>query len=619
MPTEKKPEYEVGYKNPPQRTRFRKGESGNPNGRPRGSKNLATLLEKELRQRVVVNENGRRRSITKQEAMVKHLVNKALSGDRRLLQLMLEEIRLLEARATSSATATIDDADHQVMRQIQERLLRAAQAGGKMNPTTQLTPAEYHALLRMDFYAFIQRCFLQLNPSQHFLPNWHIEVIAAKLEACRQGKIRRLIINVPPRHLKSICGSIALVAWILGHDPSAQVLCVSYAQDLSDKLARDCRSVLMSKWFRALFGDLISTNRQSVQEFKTKHEGCRRATSVDGGLTGFGADFIIIDDPLKPDEALSDGQRNAVNEWYDNTLYSRLNSKDEGCIILIMQRLHEDDLVGHVLEQEQWEVVSLPAIAEQDESFLIETPYGPRRFTRTAGGILHPARESRRTLENIRRTIGEYNFAGQYQQAPAPAGGGLINREWFKTYGSDDRPDSFDQIVQSWDTANKVSELNAYSVCTTWGINGSRIYLLHVLRRRMEYPDLKRAVISQARIYGATVVPIEDQASGTQLIQELVRDELHSVRKYKPEHDKVMRLRAQTATIENGFVFLPREAPWLADYLHELITFPTLSTAIRPTRPRRRLPGLIWRRVNPESSVFTARRLPARNTARAYP
>jgi predicted phage terminase large subunit-like protein len=284
--------------------------------------------------------------------------------------------------------------------------------------------------------------------------------------------------------------------------------------------------------------------------------------------------LAIIDDPLKPDEALSDGQRNAVNEWYDNTLYSRLNNKEEDCIILIMQRLHEDDLVGHVLEQEQWEVVSFPAIAEQDESHLIETPYGPRRFTRTARVPLHPNRESRRILANIRRTIGEYNFAGQYQQAPAPAGGGLVKKEWFKTYGSDDRPDSFDQIVQSWDTANKVSELSAYSVCTTWGIKGSCIYLLHVLRRRMEYPDLKRAVLSQARTYGASVVLIEDQASGTQLIQELIRDGLHSVKGSKPEHDKVMRLRAQTATIENGFVFLPREAPWLPDYIHELITFP---------------------------------------------
>jgi predicted phage terminase large subunit-like protein len=128
--------------------------------------------------------------------------------------------------------------------------------------------------------------------------------------------------------------------------------------------------------------------------------------------------------------------------------------------------------------------------------------------------------------------------------------------------------------VQSWDTANKVSELSDYSVCTTWGVKGSRIYLLHVMRRRMEYPDLNRMVYIQARTYGATLVLIEDQASGTQLIQELVREGLHSAKGYKPEHDKVMRLRAQTATIENGFVFVPREASWLAEYIHELTTFP---------------------------------------------
>lgn len=443
-----------------------------------------------------------------------------------------------------------------------------------MDSTFKMTPAEYHALLRLDFYAFIERCFLQLNPNTKFMPNWHIEVMAAKLEACRQGKIRRLIINVPPRHLKSLCGSIALPAWYLGHNPSAQILCVSYAQDLSDKLSRDCRSVMASNWYKATFGTRLSTQRQSVQEFKTKDEGCRLATSIDGVLTGFGADLIIIDDPLKPDEASSDTQRKAVNEWYGKTLYSRLNNKEEDCIILIMQRLHENDLVGHVLEQEDWEVVRFPAIAEQDESHLIETPYGPRRFTRAAGDVLHPTRESRLTLYNIRRTQGEYDFAGQYQQAPAPAGGGLVKKEWFKTYGPDDRPEHFDQIVQSWDTANKVSELSDYSVCTTWGVKGSRIYLLHVMRRRMEYPDLKRTVYVQARTYDATLVLIEDQASGTQLIQELIREGLRSAKGCKPEHDKVMRLRAQTATIENGFVFVPREAPWLAEYIHELTTFP---------------------------------------------
>jgi predicted phage terminase large subunit-like protein len=444
----------------------------------------------------------------------------------------------------------------------------------KVGSTLEITPAEYRAFLRHDFYAFIERCYLQLNPNTEFFPNWHIEVMAAKLEACRQGKIRRLIINIPPRHLKSICTSIAFTAWCLGYNPGAKIICVSYAQDLSDKLARDCRSVMTSKWYMDIFRTRLSSKRQSVQEFITTKEGCRFATSVGGSLTGFGANLVIIDDPLKPDEALSDTQRNAVNEWYDRTLYSRLNNKQEDCIILIMQRLHEDDLVGHVLEQEDWELVRFPAIAERDESHLVETPYGPRLFARAAGELLHPARESRETVEKIQRTLGEYNFAGQYQQAPAPAGGGMVKREWFKTYGSEDRPEHFDQVVQSWDTANKVSELNAYSVCTTWGLKGQRIYLLHVLRRRMEYPDLKRAVYSQAQIYRATIVLIEDHASGTQLIQELVREGLHSVKAYKPEQDKVMRLRAQTATLENGFVFVPREAPWLPDYIHELITFP---------------------------------------------
>jgi predicted phage terminase large subunit-like protein len=359
----------------------------------------------------------------------------------------------------------------------------------------------------------------------------------------------------------------------LGHDPAAQILCVSYAQDLADKLARDCRGVMSSDWYRKTFATRLSAQKQSVQEFVTLKQGYRMATSVGGVLTGRGADLIIIDDPLKPDEALSQTQRRAVNDWYSNTLYSRLNDKQRGCIILIMQRLHEDDLVGHVLGQEHWEVVSFPAIAEQDEEHLIERPCGTSRFTRRAGDVLHPERESRATLEQIRLTLGEYHFAGQYQQTPAPAGGGMIKAEWFRTYALNELPAAFDQIVQSWDTANKVTELSDFSVCTTWGVRERRFYLLHVFRKRLNYPDLKRAVVEQAQAHRATVVLIEDRASGTQLIQELVAQGL-SLKGCAPEHDKVMRLHAQSAAIENGLVFIPKEAPWLAEYLHELITFP---------------------------------------------
>jgi predicted phage terminase large subunit-like protein len=240
-----------------------------------------------------------------------------------------------------------------------------------------------------------------------------------------------------------------------------------------------------------------------------------------------------------------------------------------------MQRLHEDDLVGHVLEREGWEVLSFPAIAEQDEEHLIETLHGRKRFARRAGEALHPEREPLSVLDNIRRTIGEYNFASQYQQAPAPLEGGLVKTAWFKTYAEIELPERFDQVVQSCDTANKLSELADYSVCTTWGIKQKRIYLLHVVRKRLNYPDLKRAVREQAGTHRATVVLIEDKASGTQLVQELVHDGLRMVKAVKPEGDKVMRFNAQTATIENGFVYLPREAPWLADYLHEMATFPS--------------------------------------------
>jgi predicted phage terminase large subunit-like protein len=439
---------------------------------------------------------------------------------------------------------------------------------------SELSASEYNAILRSDFNYFAQHCFSELNPQAAFAPNWHLEIIAAKLTEVRHGKIRRLIINLPPRHLKSLMASIAFPAWFLGLDPSVQVLCVSYAQDLADKLARDCRSIMMSPWYRQLFPTRLAAHRQAVQEFITTRQGYRLATSTGGVLTGRGADIILIDDPLKPEEALSDAQRQAANEWYDHTLYSRQNDKQRGAIVIIMQRLHEDDLVGHVLAQEAWEVLSFPAIAEADETQEIETIWGPQCFTRRQGEALHPDREPLETLARIRRTIGEYNFAGQYQQSPAPLGGGLVKAEWFKRYRENELPERFERIVQSWDTANKATELSDFSVCTTWGVRGKDLFLLGVFRRRLEYPALKRAVREQQSLFNANVVLIEDKASGTQLIQELIEDGCHAVTRYQPTIEKIMRLNAQTGMIYNGFVHIPETAPWLAEYLHEMTVFP---------------------------------------------
>jgi predicted phage terminase large subunit-like protein len=438
------------------------------------------------------------------------------------------------------------------------------------------SPANMYAdVLRHDLCAFIHRSFLELNAQTPFLSNWHIQVLAAKLEEVRRGSCKRLVVNMPPRHLKSHAISIAFPAWVLGHDPAKQILSVTYAQDLSDNLARKSRTLMTGAFYEALFDTRLSKGREAVSDYETTDSGYRLSTSVGGVLTGRGADIIIIDDPLKADDALSESRRRSVNDWYDNTLRSRLNSQEKGSIIIVMQRLHADDLVAHVQQHESWDVLSFPAIAEQDETYNVWTPYGRRRLHRKTGEILQPSLLSPTALESQRRGMTEYNFVAQYQQDPQPPSGVIVKREWLKFYGPNDKPEKFDKIIQSWDTANKDTELSNYSVCTTWGLKKQQMFLLDVYRHKLEFPDLKRAVRELAALHRAKIVLIEDKASGSSLIQEL-RAEHFSLVQAAPamDGDKVMRLRAQTAKIEGGFVLFPKQAHWLETYLLELVTFP---------------------------------------------
>src|SRR6516164_3895636 len=397
-------------------------------------------------------------------------------------------------------------------------------------------------LLRHDLCAFIHRSFVELNPQTPFHSNWHIELIASKLEDVGRGRCRRLIVNIPPRHLKSHAISVAFPAWLLGHQPSKQILSVTYAQDLSETLARSSRSLMTSAFYQALFDTRLS--REAVAEFGTPEGGYRFSTSVEGVLTGRGADIIIIDDPLKADDALSDTRRRSVNEWFDNTLRSRLNNQETGAIIIVMQRLHADDLVAHVQESEKWDVLSFPAIAEQSQNYEIATPYGRKLIHRKEGEILQPTLLSPATLESHRRAMTEYNFVAQYQQDPQPPSGIIVKREWLRFYEPSELPEKFDQIVQSWDTANKDSELANYSVCTTWGLKDQRMYLIDVFRRKLNFPDLKRFVRQQADLHRADVVLVEDKASGTSLIQELQGEGFWKVQAAPLlDVDKIMRLR----------------------------------------------------------------------------
>jgi predicted phage terminase large subunit-like protein len=438
-----------------------------------------------------------------------------------------------------------------------------------------IKPDEYALILRSDFATFMERAFYEINPGKQLLLAPYLELICSKLEACRRGEIKRLAICLPPRYLKSHCVSVAFVAWLLGHRPNARIICASYAQDLANKHALECRTLMQSPLYKHLFRTRLSPDKHAVDDFMTTVKGYRMAASVTGGVTGRGADFIIIDDALKPQDALSETERTKLNRWYDNTLLSRLDDKSRGCIIIVMQRLHQDDLVGHVLEQGGWEVLSLPAIADHEEEFRIESPLGHSIFKRGLGTALHPERESVDDLSRLRQTMGEYDFAAQYQQNPSPQGGAMVKKEWLKYYVPEERPAQFGRIVQSWDTANKAGELNDFSVCTTWGEKDKHYYLLHVYRKRLAYPDLKRAVKDQAQIHRPSAIVIEDKASGTQLIQELTQEGLSGITRYEPPAcDKIMRLHGQTAVFENGLVLIPKEAHWLQDYLQELTTFP---------------------------------------------
>jgi predicted phage terminase large subunit-like protein len=430
--------------------------------------------------------------------------------------------------------------------------------------------AHVNAACRKDFVSFVRKCFHVLAPSAIFYMNWHICAIAYCLEQVRRGEIKRLIITVPPRSLKSIMSSVAFPAFVMGHDHTKRLIVASYSADLAIKHGNDFRAVVNSVEYRAIFpGMRISAMKNTQAEVVTTLNGFRLAISVDGALTGRGGDIIIIDDPIAALAALSSQKsREHVRDWYFNTLLSRLDDKQNGAIVLVMQRLHEDDLAG-VLPRgsSEWTVLSLPAFAEEDE----QIPIGNGQLhCRHAGDVLHPERVPREVLESLRELDAE-TFAAQYQQQPVAPGVALIKRAWVRRY--DQLPKS-GQIIQSWDVANKQGEENDYSVCTTWLVHENKYYLIDVLRGRFDFPTLRTKVSEHAKLHKASHVLIEDTGFGTALIQEL-KTAHFSIIPVKPEYDKKIRMSIQSAKFESGRVFFPKEAPWLADLEAELFAFPS--------------------------------------------
>jgi predicted phage terminase large subunit-like protein len=428
------------------------------------------------------------------------------------------------------------------------------------------------AVLRRNIAAFSQRCFFQLHPGKELQSNWHIDALTYHMQLVHTGKIRRLIVNLPPRSLKSIICSVAFPAYVLGHDPRKRLICVSYGSELATKLGNDCRSILTSDWFMRTFPHTrISRGKNTEAEVETTRRGFRLAASLGGTLTGRGGDIIIIDDLLKPQDALSDTKREAANEWFYNTLLSRLDDKRTGAIVVVMQRLHQHDLTGMLLQDSKdWVVLSLPAIAERDERVAVGDDL---YHLRKVGDVLQAEREPIAVLNGIRQQLGPDIFASQYQQNPIASGKNMINRDWIRRFERTPSRTSSTLVLQSWDTAAKEGSHNDWSVCTTWFFINNCCYLIEVVRGRFNYPALKSLAIAHAQEHKPDVILIEETGVGTALLAELSAAGF-SATATRPEQNKVTRMAVQSAKFAAGKVYFPQQALWLEELEAELFAFP---------------------------------------------
>lgn len=423
--------------------------------------------------------------------------------------------------------------------------------------------AEAHASL----YWFTRYGFLQQH-GRRWLRNWHHETICEKLQHVYDGRCRRLIINVPPRYSKTELAVVNFMAWALGRQPDAEFIHTSYSGRLAIGNSFRCRELVRTGWYRALFPAVkLAAGSSAKEDWRTTAGGVVYATGAGGTITGYGAGkkrdgggfggAIIIDDPHKADEATSDLVRRNVIDWFKNTLESRVNSPATP-IVLVMQRLHEEDLTGWLLNGgngEIWDHLCIPAIGEE-------------------GMALWPATHSLDALQRMEQAK-PYEFAGQYMQRPAPLGGGIFKTGWWRYYHAAALP-QVRRIVQSWDTAFKTKAENDYSVCTTWaeGMDGN-VYAIDRWKAKVEYPELKRMAISLAAQHRPHAILVEDKASGQSLVQELRRESTGlSIVPIRVDTDKVARAFAVTPVIESGRVFLPEGAAWIADYVVTMGTFP---------------------------------------------
>lgn len=404
---------------------------------------------------------------------------------------------------------------------------------------------------------FIREAWHVVEPATTYQHNWHIDAICEHLEAVTRFEIPKLIINVPPRHMKSLAVSVFWPAWVWVSEPHRKFLYASYAATLSTKHSVLTRRLIDSRWYQDRYGDRfnLATDANLKTRFENDESGFRLATSVGGVATGEGGDYLVIDDPHNVNEAESDAKRDGVAEWWDGAMSTRINNPLEAARVLIMQRVHETDLTGHLTEQGDWTVLCLPAEYEPKHPFVY--PDDPRS---DEGEVLWPDRWGADWLAEKRRELGSYRYAGQYQQRPAAAEGGILQKRWWGSYEPYRWP-QIAELIASWDCAFKDLDDSDFVVGQLWGRDGAAKYLLAQIRARLDLPGTLDAVaaLSEWAIeqgFGTHAKLVEDKANGSAVIQVL-RREIPGLIAVEPQGGKEARAHAAAPEVEAGNVYLP--------------------------------------------------------------
>lgn len=430
---------------------------------------------------------------------------------------------------------------------------------------------------RENLYAFLARAFPILCPGERLARAQYLQAMCYALQRVATGDCQRLMISIAPRHLKSICGSVLLPAFVLGRDPTQKVVVVSYGSDLAREHAELFRRLVTDEDYLRLFPKMrLHPKHNRIEHMKTTAGGGRRSVSHGGSITGFGANLIIIDDLGKPSEMRHESYRQELRDYFDQTLFSRLNDKRRDRIVSIQQRLHPDDFSAYLLEKERFEHLCLPSIAEIPEEIPL---YGGRTFVRRPGDLLNPEREPKDVLEQIKADIGNSVFQAQYQQNPSESESEFLAMADLHLVDRLPEEAMFVRRVQSWDTAAKDGPRCDYSVGMTfgWHRENERWYVLDIVRGRFDYTDLKAMIRRQRKRWLVDRVLIEASAMGNSLLQEF-RRETNGV--YLPVHvvtSKLDRFIPHTDWIKSGQLVIPTDKPWFDDFRRELLAFPDVG------------------------------------------